>query len=225
MTQPASSEPPGPEPGSGPGPVKGPEPGPRPEPATRPEPGLEPGPVPEPAARPEPEARPDPATRPEPGHSFEPATKPTTRPDAAPAGISLGVFFFAVTAVFGVVNLFLGFTTAVHDSGGSLAYFGADGLLAWIPAMLFLGGLLAMRAILPRAHRPDLLPALVTTAVMVPFVFSTINTDRFGAGIATGEILYLIFGSLQLVTAWLAALLDSFRLGALTVTRYPSDRP
>ena len=217
MTQPASSEPTGPGREPEPTPAAGPAPEPEPTPAT----GPEPEPQPTPVWGPEPE--PAPAAGPEPQPVSAPASATATSPDTAPGGISLGFLFFALTALFGLVNLFLGFTTAVHDTGGSRAYYGADGLLAWIPAMLFFGGLLAARALLPRAHRPDLLPALATTAVMVPFIFSTINTDRYGAGIAIGEVMYLIFGSLQLVTAWLAALLDSFRLGTLTVTRYPAD--
>jgi hypothetical protein len=146
-------------------------------------------------------------------------------PTTAQGGVGLGFVFYTATALFGLVNLFLGFTTAVHDRGDSLAYYGANGLLAWIPALLFLGGLLAGRAMLPRAQRPDWLPALVTTAVMVPFVFTTIKTDRYGEGMAVGEILFLIFGLLQLVTAWLAAALGSFKIGSVAVQRYSAPAP
>src|SRR6478609_6730735 len=92
------------------------------------------------------------------------------------------------TAVLGAVNLFLGFTDVYgswYDSR-SVSYYDGRGLHAWLPALLFLGGLAAVRALFPH-HRDDRSwPLLFTTAAVVPFLLTLIASDHF-TGLATGE--------------------------------------
>ncbi|MFC8715923.1 DUF5336 domain-containing protein [Kitasatospora sp. NPDC057198] len=123
------------------------------------------------------------------------------------------------TAVLGAVSLFLGFTSVIDGWYGnqSVSYYDSRGAYAWLPALLFLGGLAAVRALFPH-HRSDRSwPLLFTAAAVVPFLLSLIASDH-PSGLATGEILYLVFGLLQLLAAAAAALLG---MGRITFTAHP----
>ncbi|MFB7945084.1 hypothetical protein ACFC6L_09195 [Kitasatospora phosalacinea] len=64
-------------------------------------------------------------------------------------------------------------------------------------------------------------PLLFTAAAVVPFLLTLIASDH-PTGLATGEILYLVLGLLQLLAAAAAALLG---LGRITFTAHPEPAP
>ncbi|GLW55241.1 DUF5336 domain-containing protein [Kitasatospora phosalacinea] len=147
----------------------------------------------------------------------------TGRQAGGPPRFDAAGAFLAATALLGATNLFLGFTDVVdgwYDSS-SFSYYDQRGAFAWLPALLFLGGLAAVRA-LASHHRADRSwPLLFTAAAVVPFLLTLIASDH-PTGLATGEILYLVFGLLQLLAAAAAALLG---LGRITFTAHPDPAP
>ncbi|WP_037570933.1 DUF5336 domain-containing protein [Phaeacidiphilus oryzae] len=124
-------------------------------------------------------------------------------PGAGPLTVSLADVCYLLTALLGIACLFLGFTTITSDGYTDLSFFNAHGLLGWVPALLFLGGLAAIRPVLPsRGARADgSLPLIATAAGIIPFAFGVLATDHGGYGLQTGETLMLVFGLLQLVFA------------------------
>jgi hypothetical protein len=122
---------------------------------------------------------------------------------SGPLTVSLSDVFYLLTALLGIANLFLGFTTVSSDGYADLSFFNAHGILGWVPALLFLGGLAAIRPVLPRIgpHADGSLPLIATAAGIIPFAFGVLATDHGGYGLQTGETLYLVFGLLQLVCA------------------------
>jgi hypothetical protein len=111
---------------------------------------------------------------------------------------------YLCVAVLGLINLFLGYVSA-GDGDSTNLYKTAVAVFALAPTMLFLGGLVALRTVLPRERPPGALPAMITTAVYVPLVLSAISSS--GAGDL--QTLFLVFGAVQFLLAWLAYLFDS----------------
>lgn len=147
----------------------------------------------------------------------EPAPEESDLPPDRFSNITLAQVLLLVTAILGVINLFFGFTTVASGGEEPVSYFDNYGMFAWVPALLFLGGLTALRALLPGERHDGSLALMVTAAVVIPFIFVTIRTDRGELGMGTGEVLFLIFGSLQLLMAALAVALGSLRTGRMTI--------
>ena len=118
--------------------------------------------------------------------------------------VPLGKMLYLCVAALGVINLFLGY---VGSGGGDSMnlYKAAVAVFALAPTMFFLAGLVALRAVLPRERAPGVLPAMITTAIFVPLVLSAISSS--GAGDL--QTLFLVFGAVQFILAWLAYLFDS----------------
>jgi hypothetical protein len=116
---------------------------------------------------------------------------------------------YLCVAALGVINLFLGYVSA-GDGDSTNLYKAAVAVYTVAPTMLFLGGLIALRTVLPRERPPGALPAMVTTAIFVPLVLSAISSD--GAGDL--QTLFLVFGAVQLLLAWFAYLFDAGLIAA-----------
>lgn len=110
---------------------------------------------------------------------------------------------YLCVAVLGVINLFLGYISAGAGDSTNL-YKAPVAVYALAPTMLFLGGLVALRTVLPREHPPGALPAMITTAIFVPLILSGISSG--GAGDL--QTLFLVFGAVQFLLAWFAYLFD-----------------
>lgn len=118
--------------------------------------------------------------------------------------VPLGKMLYLCVTVFGVINLFLGYV----DNGDFVAinlYKAGVAVFALAPTMLFLAGLVALRSWLPGERTPGALPAMITSAIFVTLVLSALGSD--GAGDL--QTLFLVFGGVQFVIAWLAYLFDS----------------
>src|SRR4051812_40184240 len=118
--------------------------------------------------------------------------------------VPLGQMLYLCVAALGVINLFLGYV----DDGGLATlnlYKAGVAIFALAPTMLFLAGLLALRGWLPGERSPGALPAMITTAVFVTLVLSALGSDGGG----DLQTLFLVFGGLQCVIAWLAYLFDA----------------
>jgi hypothetical protein len=142
------------------------------------------------------------------------------------AGTTLGVteILLLATGVLGVLNLFFGFVdTGGTSSGGGIGLYDFSlSTFALAPTMLFLGGLAALRAFLPGEGRAGAWPALITTAIVVTLILSAIQ----GGSAGTAGPLFLIFGCVQLATAWLAYLFDNGLLKAPGISAYePPKEP
>ncbi|WP_026316268.1 DUF5336 domain-containing protein [Actinokineospora enzanensis] len=138
---------------------------------------------------------------PGPGPQQPPQPQPGFGPPPAPAGsrFTLVQTIQLVVAGLGVLNLFLGF--APLQSGGvgsysaSINFYDGPG---WIPGLLFVGGLLALPAILPGEDRKvGLTSPALTLGVTLAFLFTVFNTSSLGAG----GIMVLIFALVQTAAA------------------------
>jgi hypothetical protein len=116
--------------------------------------------------------------------------------------VPLGKMLYLCVAALGVINLFIGYVSADGDSMN--LYKAAVAVFALAPTMLFLAGLVSLRAWLPGERSPGALPALITTAIFVTLVLSAFGSD--GAGDL--QAMFLVFGAVQLVLSWLAYLFD-----------------
>lgn len=138
-----------------------------------------------------------------------PVPAPGHHPPRAAVTVPLGKMLYLCVAALGVINLFLGYVSA-GDGDSTNLYKAAVAVYTVAPTMLFLGGLIALRTVLPRERPPGALPAMVTTAIFVPLVLSAISSD--GAGDL--QTLFLVFGAVQLLLAWFAYLFDAGLIAA-----------
>jgi hypothetical protein len=142
-----------------------------------------------------------------------PGQGPHQQPQPGPAGygppqghggpglkLSLPQILALVAGGLGVLNLFLGFAPLVTGSS-----FYESGVGAWIPAVLVIGGLLHLPAILPGDEKPGIAPAAVTTGGALAFLFMVF---AFDASLAAGGVMVLIFAILQMGAAVAAYLFD-----------------
>ncbi|GAB3910271.1 hypothetical protein GCM10029964_113800 [Kibdelosporangium lantanae] len=107
-----------------------------------------------------------------------------------------------MAAGLGVLVLFIAFAPI---GGGSSFYELSYG---WVPAIFLLAGLLELPAILPgdeEKRKPGLLPAAVSVAGTLVFLFTTFSVGSLGAG----GIMVLIFGILQTGAAVVAYLFET----------------
>jgi hypothetical protein len=140
---------------------------------------------------------------PQAGHEQYAHPHPHQLPPRAAVTVPLGKMLYLCVAALGVINLFLGYVSA--GSGSMNLYKVGVAVYALAPTMFFLAGLVAVRGFLPRERAPGALPAMITTAIFVTLVLSAISSD--GAGDL--QTLFLVFGAVQFVLAWLAYLFDS----------------
>ncbi|WP_370353591.1 DUF5336 domain-containing protein [Catenulispora sp. EB89] len=152
-----------------------------------------------------PHAQPPPAPG-QPPHQQPPHQHPLPR---AAVTVPLGKMLYLCVAALGVINLFLGYVSAGDGDSMNLYKVGVA-IYALAPTMFFLAGLVAVREFLPRERAPGALPAMITTAIFVTLVLSAISSD--GAGDL--QTLFLVFGAVQFVLAWLAYVFDVGIIGA-----------
>ncbi|WP_194892253.1 DUF5336 domain-containing protein, partial [Catenulispora pinisilvae] len=129
---------------------------------------------------------------------------PHQPPPRAAVTVPLGKMLYLCVAALGVINLFLGYVSAGDGDSANL-YKAAVAIYALAPTMFFLAGLVAVRAFLPGERAPGVLPAMITTAIFVTLVLSAISSS--GAGDL--QTLFLVFGAVQFILAWLAYLFDA----------------
>ncbi|NUP46772.1 MAG: DUF5336 domain-containing protein [Catenulispora sp.] len=128
-------------------------------------------------------------------------------PAAARTGsvtVPLGKMLYLCVAALGVINLFLGYVNNSDDLVSVNLYKAGVAVLTLAPTMLFLGGLVALRGWLPGERSPGALPALITSAIFVTLVLSALGSSGGG----DLQVLFVVFGGLQFVIAWLAYLFD-----------------
>lgn len=121
-------------------------------------------------------------------------------PTQAGPKLELAQILHMAVAGLGVLNLFLGFAPIAAGTGFYESSFG------WIPAMLFLGGLLAVPAILPGDKKVGLASPATTLAVALAFLFTVFSID---GSLKAGGVMVLIFGLLQAGAAVVAFLFDN----------------
>ncbi|MGQ0837608.1 DUF5336 domain-containing protein [Actinokineospora sp.] len=102
-------------------------------------------------------------------------------------------------AGLGLLNLFLGFASVAGEAGFYESAFG------WVPALLFMGGMLALGAILPGDRKVGVSSVAVTLGGALGFLFTVI---AFDAEMKAGAIMVLIFGILQSIGAVVALLFE-----------------
>lgn len=151
---------------------------------------------------------------PEPPTAYNPSSAAAPPPHQPPppraaVTVPLGKMLYLCVAALGVINLFLGYVSAGDGDSMNLYKVGVA-IYALAPTMFFLAGLVAVREFLPRERPPGALPAMITTAIFVTLVLSAISSD--GAGDL--QTLFLVFGAVQFVIAWLAYVFDSGLVGA-----------
>jgi|SRR5690606_25656712 len=114
--------------------------------------------------------------------------------------ISLPQILFLAVAGLGVLNLFFGFINATQGMS-----FYEQPIFAWLPALLFVGGLSALLTMLPGEQKPGAWPAIISLGVTLPFLFITFAASfEYDAG----GIILLIFAILQTLAAVAAYLFD-----------------
>ncbi|WP_194909994.1 DUF5336 domain-containing protein [Catenulispora rubra] len=168
--------------------------------------------VPEPQSPPHQPAQSPPLHAPgQPPHQPPPHVpgQPPYQPPRAAVTVPLGKMLYLCVAALGVINLFLGYVSAGDGDSMNLYKVGVA-IYALAPTMFFLAGLVAVREFLPRERAPGALPAMITTAIFVTLVLSAISSD--GAGDL--QTLFLVFGAVQFVLAWLAYVFDVRIIGA-----------
>jgi hypothetical protein len=136
------------------------------------------------------------------GYPGQGPQQPTMGYTPTPAGpkLELAQILHMAVAGLGVLNLFLGFAPIAAGTGFYESPFG------WIPAMLFLGGLLAVPAILPGDKKVGLASPATTLAVALAFLFTVFAID---SDLKAGGVMVLIFGLLQAGAAVTAYLFDN----------------
>ncbi|MEY9933649.1 hypothetical protein ABH926_008305 [Catenulispora sp. GP43] len=179
--------------------------------AGSPQPGAPSRPPSQPVASQAPPAQTQPPYQPQteyqgpPHHTTPPPHAPNHQPPPrATLTVPLGKLLYLCVAALGVINLFLGYVSAGGGDSMNL-YKAAVAVFALAPTMFFLAGLVAVREFLPHERAPGVLPALITTAIFVTLVLSAISSD--GAGDL--QTLFVVFGAVQFVVAWLAYLVDA----------------
>jgi hypothetical protein len=133
--------------------------------------------------------------QPQPGPGYGPP------PQGGGLKLSLAQILALVAGGLGVLNLFLGFAPIV--TGGSFY----EAFTGWVPALLAIGGLLELPAILPGdSRKPGILPPVVTLATTLAFLFTVFS---FNGSLAVGGVMVLIFGILQAAAAVVAYLFET----------------
>jgi hypothetical protein len=130
--------------------------------------------------------------QPQPGQGYGP-------PQGGGMKLSLPQILALVAAGLGLLNLFLGFAPV---STGTSFY---EGGLGWIPAVLVIGGLLELPAILPGDDKPGIAPAVVSLGGALAFLFMVFS---YSGSLAAGGVMVLIFAILQAGAAVVAYLFD-----------------
>ncbi|CRK59906.1 antigen 34 kDa [Alloactinosynnema sp. L-07] len=121
-------------------------------------------------------------------------------PGPARPKLELAQILHLVVAGLGLLNLFLGFAPIAAETGFYESPYG------WIPALLFVGGVLALPVILPGDKKVGLASAAVTLGVTLAFMFTVFASD---GSLKAGGIMVLIFGILQSAAAVLALLFEA----------------
>lgn len=116
--------------------------------------------------------------------------------------LDLGLIFYGVVALLGLINLFVAFAELASGTG----FYDNLGVFGWIPALLFISGLSALIGVLPGDEKPGAWPAIFALGVVLPFLFSIFASDQ---ELETGGILVLVFGILQVLLAIVAYLFGS----------------
>lgn len=144
-----------------------------------------------------------------------PGQQPQQGPGYGPpagGGLKLGIgqIVFLVAGGLGVLNLFLGFAPLAPETSFYEQPF------AWIPGLLFTGGLLVLPVILPGEKKVGLAAPAVTLGVTLAFLFTVFASS---ADMSAGGVMVLIFGILQSAAAVVGYL---FELG---IIKAPQPNP
>lgn len=134
-----------------------------------------------------------------------PVQGPGYGPPPAGGGVKLSLtqILLLVGAGLGLVNLFLGLAPAASGGGTSQSLYEAG--VGWLPAFYFIGGVLAVSAVLPKGVNLGVAPAAVVLGAVLGHLFS-FSAIPDGADTGIGFVLIMIFGIVQLgavVTAYL----------------------
>jgi hypothetical protein len=130
---------------------------------------------------------------PGPGPSYGP-------PPGGGTKLSLPAILHLVVGGLGLINFFMGFASQTDGDDG----FFSNGSV--MPALLLLGGLFSLPAILPGENKKaGLAPAAFAIAGWLSVLFFTFSTNP---DVGTGTILLMIFGFLQTAGAVVAYLFD-----------------
>ncbi|PPK69648.1 DUF5336 domain-containing protein [Actinokineospora auranticolor] len=121
-------------------------------------------------------------------------------PPPAASKFSLAQILHLAVAGIGTLNLFLGFAPL---SGSYSFYEGGGG---WVPALFFVGGLLALPAVLPGERKVGIHSVAVVLGIALAFLFTVFAS---GGEMKAGGIMILIFGLLQAIAAVAAFLFDA----------------
>jgi uncharacterized protein DUF5336 len=129
------------------------------------------------------------------------------------AGLKLGLpqILHLGTAALGVIIFFVAFASIadVPDGADGISFYKFDVGLGWIPLLMFVGGILSLKAILPgEDKKPGLVPPVLifgTTWAYLFMVFSLEGNQDMGAG----GIMVMIFAIMQMLVSIGAYLLDS----------------
>lgn len=127
--------------------------------------------------------------------------------------LDIGLIAYLAVAGLGVLNLFFGFASVTANAN----FF--ELLNGWVPGLLFIAGLTAVFGVLPGDQKPGAWPAVLSAGAVVPFLFFVFSTD---ADLGTGSVLLLIFGTVQLLAAVGAYLLDA---GVVTLPKPGQQQP
>lgn len=114
------------------------------------------------------------------------------------------------TAGLGLIIFFVAFAS-INDAGDAegTSFYELGVGLGWVPVLLFVAGLLSLKAILPgEDKKPGLLPPALVVATTLAFLFMVFSLES-GQDMGAGGIMVMIFAILQLITAVAAYLLDA----------------
>jgi hypothetical protein len=115
------------------------------------------------------------------------------------------------TAGLGLIIFFVGFASlndAPEGAEGTSFYELGFGL-GWTPVLLFVAGLLSLKAILPgEDKKPGLLPPALVVATTLAFLFMVFSLEA-NEDMGAGGIMVMIFAILQLIVVVGAYLLDA----------------
>lgn len=116
-----------------------------------------------------------------------------------------------VTAGIGLIIFFVAFASVLDDGGGEFgdptSFY--EGGLGWVPVLLFAGGLLSLKAVLPgEDKKPGLLPPVLVVTTTLAFLFMVFSLES-GQDMGAGGIMVMIFAILQLIAVVGAYLLDA----------------
>jgi len=125
-------------------------------------------------------------------------------------GIKLGLpqIGHLVVAGLGVLIFFFAFIKFYDGEGDGNNFYGTGN--GWIPALLFVGGVLSLKAILPgEDKKPGLVPPVTIFAITWAFLFAVFNLGDQSPDLAVGGILVMILSILQMLAAIAVYLLDA----------------